>query len=134
MDMPTTCGQEMVFPKAFLMGIGSPGNMRYNFTLNQDLIAMKVMVKDFNVADDEFPLMSSYPHCPILDLKFMEDDGQGNPTAEANPDDIRIDVQSSGAARMEIFTESTSQKLFAGQKLNYVMMAKTASGWHELPG
>ena len=96
---------------------------------------MKVFTMEFNVADDEFPLGSTIDGCPIIDLKFMEDDGYGNPTVEANPYDIRIEVQeSSGQTKLEIFTESTSKKLLAGQKLNYVMIAKTASGWHELPG
>jgi len=77
------------------MGIGSPGGQRFNFTLSEELMATKVMTLEFNVADDEFPLGSSIDGCPIIDLKFMEDDGYGNPTVEANPEDVRIEIQES---------------------------------------
>lgn len=35
---------------------------------------------------------------------------------------------------MEMDTSVAAEKLLAGQKLNYVLMGKTASGWQEQPG
>jgi hypothetical protein len=64
----------------------------------------------------------------------MEDNGYGQPTVDADPNDVRIETDSSGNAKMEIFSANIAEKLLAGKKFNYVMMAKTSSGWHEMPG
>jgi hypothetical protein len=60
-------------------GIGMPGGKRWTFTLTEDQVACKancIMVHEFNISD---ALTSSNPNCPVTDLKFMADDGTGQP-------------------------------------------------------
>jgi len=65
-------------------GIGMPGKPRYAFTLTEEQVACKpsaaspyvscMFLHEFHIGD---VLQSSNPDCPIVEVKIMEDDGQG---------------------------------------------------------
>jgi len=114
-----------------MMGVG-----RVNMTLNQTHMACKsdcVISNKWKINDG--PLVSSNPNCPIVDYKIMHDDGSGKPTYEPNPMVVRIETDSTtGLANMEIDTAAVTKKLQAGDKLNYILIAITASGQHDQPG
>jgi hypothetical protein len=73
----TTCGDEKISVNETMIsyGVGIPGGMRHNFTMNETQVACKVncmFVHEWQISDT---LVSSNPNCPITDLKVMEDDG-----------------------------------------------------------
>jgi len=119
-------------------GIGMPGKPRWPFTMTEDQVACKtdyqasppvncMFVHEFAVSD---VLQSSKPECPIVELMIMEDDGQGNvlSSIKIDPEHLRISTHDSTEglyAKVEIDTSVAAEKLLSGQKLNYVLIAKT---------
>jgi len=130
-----TCGDETVSIRPEMQKVYSPADHRFNMTLNHTQITCKtdcVLVNEFEIKDA--PLVSSSPFCPITDFKFMHDDGNGNPTQEPNPAEVRISKDTTGKMRMEIDTAAVAKRLQSGEKLNYVMIGTTANGTHNKPG
>jgi hypothetical protein len=110
---------------------------RFNVVLNRTLIYCQEKDCSLEISPEweanDGPLVSSNPNCPIIDIKFMHDDGNGIPTHAASPDMFRFERNGTKIRSVQN-NSAIAEKLRSGEKLNFVMIAETAGGLYEKPG